>query len=92
MTQLCPMPNVARLAAPAGRRSIFAPLAARLSSMKETTVVHSGNAAIEFYWRLPQVGVMSLKHKAEQMLRDMVRENKETARKFLRAIDCNIAN
>ena len=61
--------------------------------MKEVTVVHSGDHAIEFIWRhYPQCFVNSLKIMADEMLRDMVRENKETARKFLRAIDCNLAN
>ena len=61
--------------------------------MKHVTVVHFGEHAIEFTWRhYPQCFVNSLKIRAEEMLRDMVRENKETARKFLRAIDCNLAN
>jgi hypothetical protein len=61
--------------------------------MKKTTVVHSGEHAIEFYWQhCPQCFVNSLEIMADEMLRDMVRGNKEISRKFLRAIDCNLAN
>ena len=60
--------------------------------MKPVTVVHSGNAAIEFYWRHMQVGVMSLKYKAEEMLKDMEQENKDNNTKVLRVIGCNLVN
>lgn len=60
--------------------------------MKETTVVHSGEHAIEFTWQHPQCFVNSLKIMAEEMLRHMVREHKETGCKVLRGIDCNLAN
>jgi hypothetical protein len=60
--------------------------------MKLVTVLHSGNAAIVFDWRIWRVGVTSLRHKAEEMLRDMARENKDNSRKLMRVIDCNLAN